>query len=133
MSEPLDWTRVAIEAAISLGSGISGLLIGVWRRGRKSAQAEQAVKDDYESKINHLGAELRSAMAHAAVAADDRLDLLVEQFKESFIGLRRQIDDDRLYTEQNFVRKDDFKDFREEYREDMRELKNRIAEISRTK
>lgn len=122
MSAEYDWTRLATEAAVSLISAATGLAVGVWRWGRNSAIHEQAVKDDYDNKIKLLRTDL-----------EVRQDMLVDQFKESFIGLRRQIDDDRLRTEQEFVRKDDFKDFREEYRDDMRELKTRIAEITRAK
>lgn len=124
MAEPLppDWFQIVSQTGASLLSAIGGLVVGAWRWGRKSATAEHQTKEDYESKI-----------AKAAVAMDDRLDMLVSQFKETFTGLRRQMDEDRLHTEQSFLRKDDFKDFREEYRDDMRELKKQIAEISRTK
>lgn len=87
------------------------------------------MKDDYDSKIRVLGDEMRKAMADHERASEGRVDLLVEQFQESFNGLRRQIDNDRLYTEREFMRKEDFRDFRDEYREDMREIKEKIDGI----
>lgn len=70
-------------------------------------------------------------MATHAQKADDGNDLLVAQFKESFEGIRRQHDDHKLDVERRFMLKDDFKDFRDEYREDMRDIKTAIANISR--
>lgn len=128
MSEQ-DWTRVVLEAGASLVSGAAGIIAGVWRAGRASAKREQAVKDDYTVKIGTLEEDMRKALATHETASRARLDLLVEQFKESFAGLRRTIDDDRLRTEREFLRKDDFRDFREEYREDMKEIKDSIKEI----
>jgi len=123
----MEWGKLAIEVGISLVSGISGLIVGAWRWGRSSAEAEQAVKEDYDTKISALRDETRTAMVSHVQKSDARNDLLVEQFKESFEGIRRQIDDHRLHTETRFLPKDDFRDFREEYREDMRELKAAIA------
>lgn len=119
----IEWGKIAIETAISMVSGFGGFVVGIWKWGRDSAKAEQAVKDDYEAKITGLREEVRKDMASHVHKSDARNDLLVEQFKESFEGIRRQIDDHRLHTETRFLPKDDFRDFREEYREDMRELK----------
>lgn len=47
-------------------------------------------------------------------------------FGETLKGLRQKINDVELDTERRFVAKDDFNDFREEYREDMRDLKKKI-------
>lgn len=127
----IDWPHIALQAGTSLVSAIGGLLVGVWRWGRASAEREQRMKDEFDAKVATLGEQLRTSMLEVEKGAERRLDLLVEQFKESFAGLRRQIDDDRLHTEQRFMRKDDFKDFREEYREDMREVKASIGEIGK--
>lgn len=128
-----EWTDIALKAGISLISGVGGLFIGVWKWGKYSATAEQAVKDDYDTKIAKLREEVRTAMAAQATKSEARTDLLVEQFKESFEGIRRQIDEHRYYTEKDFLKKEDFKDFREEYREDMRDIKGAIANIARSR
>lgn len=126
-----DWAKIAVDAGISFVSGATGLLIGVWRWGRNSAEQEQAVKDDYTMKIEALRDEMRASMNSYEKGASSRNDLLVAQFRESFEGIRRQIDKIQLDTEKDFMRKEDFKDFREEYREDMRNLKMSIAEIAK--
>ena len=71
-------------------------------------------------------------MASHAQKADDGKELLIDQFKEAFDGLRRQMDEHRFYTEKDFMKKEDFRDFREEYRDDMRDLKASIAQIARS-
>lgn len=128
----IDWPRLALEGVASLISGLAGLLLGVWRWGRQSAKQERKVQDDYDAKIETLAHELRTAMDGSERAAQARLDMLIDQFKESFAGMRRQIDDDRLHTEQSFLRKDDFKDFvRDEYRPDMRRLMEKIDDLGK--
>ncbi len=127
----IEWGKIAIEAGISLASGIVGAVGWIWKRGRNSARAEQAVKDDYNAKISALRDEMRTTMATHALKVEDGNDLLVSQFKESFEGMRRQIDEHKFYTEKDFLKKEDFKEFRDEYREDMRDLKASIASISR--
>jgi hypothetical protein len=123
-----EWIDIAIKAAIALSGGIGGLFIGVWKWGRSSGKAEAAG----DAKISALREEMRTSMATQATKSEARTDLLVEQFKETFDGIRRQIDEHRYYTEKDFLKKEDFKDFREEYREDMRDLKASIAGIART-
>ncbi len=124
-----EWLKLGISFGASLISGAVGMIAGVWRAGRASAKREQEVKDDYDSKIRALGDEMRKAMADHEKASEGRVDLLVDQFQESFNGLRRQIDSDRLHTEREFMRKEDFRDFRDEYREDIREIKAKIDNV----
>lgn len=126
-----EWIDIAVKAILALAGGVGGLFIGVWKWGRSTATAEQAVKDDYDAKIAKLRDDMRTAMATHATNSEARTDLLVEQFKETFDGIRRQIDEHRYYTEKDFLKKEDFKDFREEYREDMRDIKTAIANIAR--
>ena len=126
-----DWARLGLETNASLLSGVGGLIVGAWKWGRNSVRAEHAIKDDYNSKIRALREEVRTSMASQAQKSADENDLLVSQFKESFEGMRRQIDEHRFYTEKDFVKKEDFRDFREEYRDDMRDLKVAIASILR--
>lgn len=125
-----NWQATAASAGVSLLSGAGGWLLGIWRWGRNSAKNEQAVKDDYDGKINALRDQMRTAMAEFAKESDERNDALVKQFKEAFDGIRRQIDDHKLDSEKRFTLKDDFREFREEYREDMRDLKASIAVIA---
>lgn len=128
-----DWTRIAIEAAGWAASSLSGLLIGVWRGGRHSAHKEQKIKDDYDKKINALREETRLSMAAYEKQADARNDLLIEQFKESFEGIRRQIDQNRFDAEVRFLPKDDFKEFRQEWRDGMIRIFDRLDHLPRTR
>jgi|SRR5882672_447618 len=121
----LEWPRLAIEAIGAAASGFAGLLVGVWRWGRHSALGEQRLRDDYLERIE----DMKGSLAAAEQTHDARIGELVGQFKEAFAGIRRQIDDGRLYTEQTFVRKDDFKEMREEIREDMRDIKRSLNEL----
>ena len=127
MAAETEWLRIAFEAGASMVSGLAGLLVGAWKWGRGSAQAEQALKDDYNGKITKLRDEVRATMTSHAQKADEGNDLLVSQFKESFDGIRRQHDEHRIDVEKRFMLKDDFREFREEYREDIRDLKALIA------
>jgi hypothetical protein len=126
-----DWAKIGIETGLSLVSGIGGLLVGVWRWGRSDLQRDQAIKDDYEEKIDALREEMRQVMAATEKAAALRNETLVDQFQESFNGLRRQLDEQKLVTERNFVRRDDFREFRAEISENFKEVKAMIAGIGR--
>lgn len=129
MSADVDWPRIAFEATASLVSAVGGLLVGAWQYGRRSAKREHAIKDDYQAQIEAVHMELSTAMHGIEQENAERLRMLVDQFQEAFAGLRRQIDDSRLHTETNFLRKDAFREFRDEYREDMRDLKIKIDEL----
>ncbi|MCK1275589.1 hypothetical protein IVB46_10135 [Bradyrhizobium sp. 61] len=128
-----DWAKVAIDAAISLASGLGGLALGIWKWGRNSEKSKQAVKDDYNGKITALREETRVAMAKNTENADARNSLLVEQFKETLEGLRRQMDESKLHTEQNFLRKEDFREFLKEYREDTRRADTKLDRLLETR
>ena len=122
-----EWTDIAVKAVIALAGGICGALTAVWKWGRNSAKAEQSTKN----QITALREEVRKEMAAHIQKIEDGHDNLVNHFEESFNGIRRQHDDHKLDVEKRFMLKDDFKDFREEYREDMRDIKTAIANIAR--
>lgn len=108
-----------------------GWLVGIWRWGRNSAKEEQAVKDDYTGKIIAVREEVRTAMTAFAKDADNRNDALIDQFKETLDGLRRQMDQNTLDTEKFFLRKEDFKEFREEYRQNTRRIFEKLDSLPR--
>lgn len=124
-----EWARIGLEAAGWTASSFIGLLLGAWRGGRRSAHHDQKIKDDYTARVTALREETRTSMAEYERRADDRNDLLVQQFKESFEGIRRQIDQNRLDAEIRFLPKDDFKDWREEYRQDMQRIFDKLDSI----
>lgn len=127
----LDLAKIAIEAGVSLLSGLGGLVVGAWKWGRSSAIAEHRLKVEFNDKIDVLREQTRTSMSAYEKQADARNDLLIQQFKESFEGIRRQIDDNRLDAERRFLPKNDFREWREEYRQDMRDIKESIAEVTK--
>jgi mevalonate pyrophosphate decarboxylase len=124
------WTRIGIQISGYAASSLVGGLVGIWQWGRSSAKAEQSIKDDYDAKIVALREWARASMSESEKSATARNELLVEQFKESFDGIRRQIDQLRLDTEREFMQKEDFREFRKEYREDMATLMKKIDHIT---
>lgn len=123
-----EWIKYVGDVLVA---SLSGLAAATFRAGRRSAQHDQKIKTINEEKFTALREQLRSEMAEMHHAGEESRDLLVGQFNETLQGLRRQFDDHRLATEQNFVRRDDFKEFREEIRDDMREIKQMIQQIPR--
>lgn len=126
----LETGRVAVEAGLAVVTGIGGWLIGIWKWGRSNARHDQRVKEDYDGKINVLREETRTMMVTAEKAADVRNDLLVDQFRESFEGIRRQIDDHRLEAERRFVPSLGLTEFRKEIREDLASLARKIDHLT---
>jgi hypothetical protein len=126
----LDLVRLIAQVLTALASAAGGLLVGVWRWGRRSARDDQKVKDDYDGKINALREKVSAEMAAHERTADARNDLLIDHFKESFEGIRRQIDEHRLEAERRFLPKDGLTEFRKEYREDMVNLMRKIDHIT---
>lgn len=124
-----EWFDVGIKAGISLVSGLGGLFIGVWKWGRSSAQAEQAVKDELRTEIAALREEVRKDMASHKTSSEESRDDLVDQFKETLDGMRRQFDEHQLDTERYFLRKNEFQAFREEYRADQRRTDDKLDRL----
>jgi len=130
-SSDVDWPRLAFEAMVSLLSAIGGLIVGAWRWGRDYARAEQKVRDDVNQRMETLAKETQVAMTALERANEARINMMVEQFKETLQDVHRQIGDQILVRERDFVRKDEFWQFREEWRADMRDLKAEIGRIAR--
>lgn len=124
-----EWLKLFGQIAISLATGIAGIIIGVWRWGQWDSTRLQGMRDDYDSKIEALREERRKVTADYERAQTERMDALVAQFTETFNGLRRQLDEHRLITEREFLRKQDFREFREEFRSDMRDIKRSLSSI----
>lgn len=128
-----DWVRIAFTTAGGFASGVVGIVIGAFKFGRRSVTQEQKIKDDYNGKIAALRDETKAAMAKNTETADSRNTLLVEQFKETLEGLRRQMDDHKLMTEKDFLRKEDFREFLKEYREDTRRADSKLDRLLGTR
>jgi hypothetical protein len=109
-----EWVEIAIRSGIALAGGVAGAFLGVWKWGHSSATAKQAIKN----QITASREEVRKEMAAHVQKIEDGHDELISHFEESFNGIRRQHDEHKLDVEKRFMLKDDFRDFREEYRQD---------------
>jgi hypothetical protein len=76
-----------------------------------------------------IRADLQASISAAEQRVEDKVDSMAGHFNEYFEGIRRQQDEMKLNMEKEFVRKDDFREFRDEWREAMRDLKLSIANI----
>lgn len=114
----LEWAH-AFAAIIGAVFGMVGsIFTGGWRLGR----IESRLKLHFEQAMNESERRIEEKLEEGRQAYDETLK-----------GLRQKINDVELDTERRFVAKDDFNDFREEYREDMRDLKKSIADMSAVK
>lgn len=100
-------------------TGFAGAIGGIYGAGRKSSEREQAIKD-----------ELRDEMAALRKDFDASKDDLSDQFRESFQGIRQKINDVELDAQKRFVDKTDFREFRNEYRENTNRIFEKLDQIS---
>jgi hypothetical protein len=112
-----EWIHLAIAVISVMAGALGGLLAGVWR----VAQIEGRLKLHFQRSISECEKRF-----------EEKVDRATEAFDETLKGLRQKINDVELETVKGFVAKGDFDDFRAEYREDMRDLKNSIAQIPRS-
>ena len=97
-----------IKAIAPFLSGAVGILVGIWHAGKKSGKEEA----DHDARLNErLEAQVKRA---------------TNDFDETLRGLRQKINDVELYSAKTYLEKEEFTDFRKEYREDMTEIKKLI-------
>jgi len=107
----LEWAH-AIAAILGVLFGAAGgIFAGGWRLGRIEGRL----------KLN-----FQEAITVSEKRIEDKVDEARVSFDETLKGLRQKINDVELNAERRFLPKDDFYDFRDEYREDMRDLKQLI-------
>jgi hypothetical protein len=109
-----DWLHIIFGSLGAILGGISGLLAGVWRMARFEPELRKEITQEIAEVVHEL---------------DEKIDAEIGHFDETLRGLREKINDVELHIERHFVGKEDFNSFREEWREDMRELKKNIATI----
>lgn len=109
----LEWAH-AIAAMVGAGLGVvSGIFTAGWRAGRIEAR---------------LKLSFQEAISVSEKRIEDKVDQATSSFDETLKGLRQKINDVELDAEKRFLLKGDFNDFREEYRDDMRDLKQMIQD-----
>lgn len=132
-----DWVKNAAQAVAPLITGIAGLFLGTWQAGKKQgkreADAETKLKADMaketDAKIEGFKAEMRTALAEALEANET----FIKSVGDSFQALRQKINDVELKAAETYLEKEEFKDWREEYREDVRDLKDMIGKVGATR
>src|SRR6266403_1913128 len=109
-----EWANFIIGALSAGGGALAGLVVGVWRVARIEGRLKLYLKD---------------SISDCEKRFEDKVDRVTDVFDETLKGLRQKINDVELETERRFLPKGDFDDFRNEYREDMRDLKDSIAKM----
>lgn len=89
-----------------------GIFAGGYRLGRIEARLEMQFRGAVDASEKSIEKNVRTSQT---------------AFDETLKALRQKINDVELDAERRFLLKDDFNDFREEYREDMRDLKGLIS------
>lgn len=114
----LEWAHAIAALLGAVGGAAGGIFAGGWRLGR----IEGRLKLSFQAHINESEKRI-----------EDKVEQARDAFDETLKALRQKINDVELGTERNFVPKNDFEDFRKEYREDMRDIKASIAAIPITR
>lgn len=121
-----DWGH----ALSALGGGLvtaAGAAIGwIYKAGAR----EPTLKADLQKSLADAEQRVEEKIAESQRESETKLESLVTQFHEAFSGMRQKINDVELNAQKSFVAKGDFDDFRKEYREDMRDLKNLLSRKS---
>jgi len=111
----LEWAHLIIGIMGAIGGAAAGIFSGGWRLGKIEGR---------------LALHIQESISASEKRYEEKMGQATGDFGETLKGLRQKINDVELDTERRFVAKDDFNDFREEYREDMRDLKKSIADMS---
>ena len=90
------------------------MFAGIWRMARFEPELRRDITQEIAEATHDLAEKIDNETGH---------------FDETLRGLRQKINEVELHIERKFVGKEDFNSFREEWREDMRELKKNIGTI----
>jgi hypothetical protein len=124
-----DW----LHGLTGIGGGAIGtLMTWIWR----AARIEPKIRADFQSDIKTAEEHLEAKIEDAERRGEVKVEEMIGQFRESFTGMRRKIDD----VEKGSLLKDDFHRYRQEdrlaaeerrkeNREDFRRLEAKIDQI----
>ncbi len=110
-----DWFHVLAAAIGGLFSAVILSARGVW----KLSRIEKDIRKDFSQEVAEAVHEFREQHEDLAV-----------KFEETLKAMRQKVNDVELDLQKNFVSKANFAEFRQEYRDDMREIKGAIAAIA---
>ena len=122
----VEWVHIFLIIAGWIVGAAVGLVAGTWKLASTVAKIESNIRKDFSERE----AKLYERIAGAIAEREARLGDLADQFDETLKGLRQKINDVELSTVKNFVARDEFDDFRSEYREDIRDIKKGIHEMN---
>ena len=115
-----DWAH----AWSAFGGAIAGAVSTVGAMLFRAGAKEPTMRLDFQKIITAAEERVESKIDAAERRGEDKVETIVAQFHDTFASLRQKINDVELQTERGFVAKNDFDEFRTEYRED----KNRMFE-----
>lgn len=105
--ENFQWGHLISGVVGAVAALVSRAFFGGIRIGQMQGAVDVKIADSERAMKQYIAAE-------------------VGAFDETFKGLRQKINDVELDVERRFLSKDDFNDFREEIRQDFREVKSLI-------
>jgi hypothetical protein len=112
----IDWMHAAIGGAGVVIGAITSIFTAGWRLGRIESRM----------KLN-----FQEAIAMSEKRIEDRVEAARGSFDETLKGLRQKINDVELNSERRFLPKEEFNDFREEYRENTNRIFDKLDQITR--
>ena len=100
----IQWMHAAAGILGALCGAIGGIFVGGYRVGK-------------------IEGKLTLSIAESEKRIEDKVDIATAAFDETLKGLRQKINDVEKDALLRYLPKEEFNDFRGEYREDIRELK----------
>ncbi|SRR6266446_160708 len=122
----VEWVHIVLIVAGWIVGAAVGLVAGTWKLASTVARIEKDIRRDFSDRESKLYEKIAGAIADREAKLGD----LANQFDETLKGLRQKINDVELSTIKNFVARNEFDDFRSEYREDMRDIKKGINDMN---
>lgn len=110
----LEWAHFIAGLVGALGGAAGGIFAGGWRLGRVVEGLKLAFKKDIDDSKEEI---------------EEKLEQARTGFDETLKGLRQKINDVELDAERRFLQKDEFNDFRQEYRQDMQRIFDKLDSI----
>jgi hypothetical protein len=116
------WLSAFGGAIIGGVSSIFGLIY--WAGGR-----DPKLKADFQRSLTDAEERVKDKIDEVERRAENKMTSVAGDFDETLKGLRQKINDVELETERSFLKKDEFGEFRNEYRQDMQRIFNKLDSL----